>query len=126
MFKKKAPLLAGAAVVAALFAGTAGYTASNTQPPSQVLGYGTTTVSGATATAISYTLSTSGSVVNDVNLTLTGDTSTSNVSVSFNTGNTPSTCGTGTYVSPSTTYTCNVSSLSQATSGITATNVIVN
>lgn len=124
----KRMLVAGAILAGALAAGGAAFTNSNTQPASQVLGYGTTTVSGATVNSIAYNLSADGSNVDTVTLTLAGDTTSSAVSIAFNTGASTS-CGTGTYDgSTATTYTCNNSGANfvQPTSGLTATHVIVN
>jgi len=124
----KRMLVAGVILAGALAAGGAAYTNSTTQPASQVLGYGTTTVSGATVSSIAYNLSADGSNVDTVTLALAGDTTASAVSIAFNSGASTS-CGTGTYDgTSSTTYTCSNggANFSEPTSGLTATHVIVN
>jgi hypothetical protein len=65
--------LLGAVAVAGLVAATgSAFTAGNTIPAS-VAGYGTSTISGATATALSYTLNAEGTQITASALTFTGD-----------------------------------------------------
>lgn len=117
----------GLAVVAA--AGGTAFTNSNTQPATQVVGYGSTTISGATVNSMTYNLNLPGDNVDSVTLVLEGDTTASAVFIGFN-GGTATSCGTGTYslLSTSTTYTCDNggSPFSQTTAGLTSTAVIVN
>ena len=124
--------LLGAAAVAGLVAvGGAAFTASNTQAASQTVGYGSTTISGATVKSMAYNLNAAGDNVDSLTLVLAGDTTSSAVSIGFNGGPTTS-CGTGTLDNPTTptqtTYTCNNAgaNFTQATSALTSTAVVVN
>lgn len=134
----------GALAVAGLIAaGGSAYTDSNTQPATQTVGYGSTTITGATVSSMAYTLSTDGTNVNSVALVLVGDTSTHTVSIGFNTD--PITgCGTGAptgqvtadptadppvaFAAGITTYTCNNAggNFTRLTEGLLATHVVVN
>ena len=113
---------AGIAVIASLAAGGAAFTASNTIPDS-VAGYGSSTISGATATALSYTRSADGSTITAANLTFDGDQSARTVKGGFGSDalsactvgaydegsdSTPATCG-GFTQSAATALTFNVS-----------------
>lgn len=109
--KKLGKALGAIAIAGAVVAGGSAFTDSNTITAGQgeVAGYSTTTVSGVTATAITYTLDGPGANITAVNLTLTGDTTTNDVAYAFNADDL-STCGLGTYDgSTETTYTCAVS-----------------
>jgi hypothetical protein len=119
-------LVGALAVAGALVAGGSAFTNSNSQAASQVVGYGSTTISGATVTSMAYNLNAAGNNVNSVTLVLGGDTTGSNVAIGFNGGATTS-CGTGTF-STNTTYTCNNggSNFSQSTASLTSTAVVVN
>jgi len=113
-------VLAGAAA----FTNSLGYSNSNT-----TVAYGSENVTGATVTSIQYGLSSDGTTVNSVTFVATGDTHGSGASVGFTTsgGNgAMSACGSGSYNSgsDSTTYVC--SGLTQAVSGITATDIVVS
>jgi hypothetical protein len=115
-----------AAAIAAVAAGGSAFTASNTQAASQVVGYGSTTISGATVNSMAYNLNSPGDNVDSVTLVLAGDTTGSAVSIGFN-GGALTSCGTGTF-STNTTYTCDNggSSFSRSTAGLTSTSVVVN
>ena len=117
----------GALAVAGLIAaGGSAYTNSNTMAASQVVGYGSTTISGAVVSSMTYHLNTAGDNVDSVTLVLAGDTSASGVSIGFNGAQTTS-CGVGAFTATFTTYTCNNGgSFSQATADLTSTAVIVN
>jgi hypothetical protein len=97
---------AGIAVIAALAAGGAAFTASNTIPNS-VAGYGSSTISGATATALTYTRSLDGSTITAANLTFDGDQSARAVKAGFG-SDALSACTVGAYDegSDSTPVTC--------------------
>lgn len=116
--------LAGLAV-----AGISAFTASNTFDAGATVpstGYGSTTVTGASVKSLAYNLDATGANVTSATLVLDGDTHTSNVSLSYNGGNSFA-CGTGTVSTGTTTYTCTTPSGSpQTTSGLTSAAVIVN
>jgi hypothetical protein len=119
-----------ATTIAALAAGGSAFTNSNTQQASQVVGYGSTSISGATVSSMGYNLNGPGTNVDSVTLVLAGDTTASAVSMGFNGGATTS-CGTGTFTTGtpgSTSYTCKngASNFVQSTAGLTATSVVVN
>ena len=129
---RKSTKVATAAAVAGLaVAGISAFTASNTFDSGATVpttGYGSTTVTGATVKSLSYNLDATGATVTSATLVLDGDTSASNVSLSYNGGNS-FTCGTGSVSTGTvaTTYTCTTPSGSpQSTSGLTSTAVVVN
>ena len=124
--RKSSKLIGALAIAGIAAAGGTAFTASNTQATSQVVGYGSTTISGATVSSMTYNLSSAGNNVNSVTLVLAGDTTGSAVSIGFN-GGALTSCGTGT-VATDTTYTCDNGGVSftQSTSGLTATAVVVN
>jgi len=127
--RKSTRVLGAVAFAGLVAAGSAAYTDSNAQPASQVVGYGSTTVTGATVNSIQYNLNPAGDNVDSVTLVLAGDTTSSAVSIGFDGGATTS-CGTGTYAGTpgATTYTCNDSgeNFVQATADLTSTAVVVN
>jgi hypothetical protein len=117
-------IVAAAAVVAAVAAGGAAFTAANTIPDS-VAGYGTSTISGATATSLNYTLSADGTTITAADLVFTGDQTARTIKAGF--GTSPlSDCSAGTYdsVNDKTPVTC--SGFSQSTSSASAFNVAVS
>jgi hypothetical protein len=124
--RKSSKLIGALAIAGIAAAGGTAFTASNTQATSQVVGYGSTTISGATVNSMTYNLSPTGDNVNSVTLVLAGDTTGSAVSIGFNGAQTTS-CGTG-VLSTDTTYTCKngVSSFVQPTSALETTAVVVN
>jgi hypothetical protein len=124
--RKSTKLVGALAVAGVVAAGGTAFTNSNTQAAAQVVGYGSTTISGATVSSMAYHLNSAGDNVDSVTLVLAGDTTASAVSIGFNGGATTS-CGTGTFVT-NTTYTCDNggSNFVQSTSGLTSTAVVVN
>jgi hypothetical protein len=66
---KRKRIIAAVAVIGALAAGGAAFTASNGMPSENVAGYGNIQVTGATVTDISNTLSTDGQNITEVVLT---------------------------------------------------------
>ena len=120
-------IAAAVALAGAVAAGGSAFTNSNTQAASQVVGYGSTTISGATVSSMDYNLNASGDNVDSVTLVLAGDTTGSAVSIGFNGGATTS-CGTGTFATGATTYTCDNggSNFARTTAGLTSTAVVVN
>ena len=70
--------------VAALAAGGSAFTASNTVPGS-VAGYGTSTITGATAKSVNYTLNATGTTITDATIVFDGDVSARTVKAGFGT-----------------------------------------
>jgi hypothetical protein len=127
---KSTKVVGALGIAAVVAAGGAAFTNSNTQAASQVVGYGSTTISGATVNSMAYNLNNPGDNVDSITLVLSGDTTGSAVAIGFNGGTTTS-CGTGTFAAGSpgtTTYTCDNggSNFAQPTSGLTSTAVVVN
>ena len=123
---RRTSILAGIALAGALAAGGAAFTATNSMPAGETVGYGTTTVSGATVNAIKYLPNGPGDQINRVDFLLAGDTSALEVRIGFNGGNTVS-CGIGSYDGEGQTgYWCEVLSLAQPTSGLETTAILVN
>jgi hypothetical protein len=79
---KTKKIVLAVAVIAAVAAGGAAFTASNTVPVS-VAGYGQNSVSGADATEIHHTLSADGTHIVSTALTLTGDQTDTIVKAGF-------------------------------------------
>jgi hypothetical protein len=106
----KQKVLGAVALVGLVAAGGKAFTDSNTLPSaSATVGYGSQTISGVTATAISYNTNTAGDTITSMGLVLTGDTTSKTIQIAFNDA-APATCSdAGTYESPSTTYSCTVS-----------------
>src|SRR5690349_640978 len=88
-------IVAGVAAIAALAAGGAAFTASNTVANS-VAGYGTSNITGATATSIKYTLSADGQQINSAAIVFDGDVHTRTVAAGFGTDDL-TTCTVGAY-----------------------------
>lgn len=108
-------MVAVVAVVGALAAGGAAFTASNTVP-NTTAGYGTSSITGATATDIAYTLNADGTEITGATLTFTGDLSNDTVKAGFETNNL-TTCSAPVYDgSTSSTSTCSGYTESTATS----------
>ena len=82
-------------VIGAIAAGGAAFTAANTVPPTTA-GYGTSTISGATATDIAYTLNATGTQITGATITFTGDLSNDTVKAGFET-NSLTTCSAPVY-----------------------------
>lgn len=124
--RKSSKLIGALAIAGIAAAGGTAFTASNTQAAGQVVGYGSTTISGATVSSMHYNLSSAGDNVDSVTLVLAGNTTTSAVSIGFD-GGALTSCGTGTFTT-FTTYTCDNGGVSfvQPTDGLTATAVVVN
>jgi len=80
--RTKSKIIGAAAIVAALAAGGSAFTASNTLPSAVTVGYGTQSVTGATATDIKYTLSADGKTIDSETITFTGDLTSTAITVS--------------------------------------------
>jgi hypothetical protein len=98
-------MVAVVVVIGAIAAGGAAFTASNTVPDTTA-GYGTSHITGATATDIAYTLSADGTAINSVLITFTGDLSNDTVQAGFE-ANSLTTCSAPVYDgTTSSTTTC--------------------
>jgi hypothetical protein len=123
MQRKPLSILAGLAVVGALAAGGAAFTASNTIPDT-VMGFGTSNITGAVATSLTYTRTADGSGITAATLVFTGDISTRTVEAGFN-SNALDTCAAGTFAAGSTTVVCTLGS-TEPTDTATTFNVAVS
>lgn len=81
-FHKKTRIAAAIAVIGAVAAGGAAFTAS-VGLPTNVAGYGTTTVTGGTVTDLNYGLDTTGAYILTANLTFSGDLTGDTVKIGF-------------------------------------------
>ena len=109
-------------VIGAIAAGGAAFTASNTVPPTTA-GYGTSTITGATATDIAYTLNADGTQITDATITFTGDLSNDTVKAGFETSDL-TTCSAPVYNgTTSSTSTC--SGYAESTAASASFNVAV-
>lgn len=124
MYSKSKKVIAGLAVVGAVAASGSAFTASNTVP-SSVAGYGSSTISGATATALNYTLSSDGSTINAANLTFTGDQTGRTVKAGFG-ADALTACTVGTYNATDNKTPVTCSGYSQSTSTSSSFNVAVS
>jgi hypothetical protein len=123
MRNKPRSIVAGLVVIGALAAGGAAFTAGNVIPDT-VMGFGTSNITGATATSLTYTRSADGSTITDATLVFTGDIHLKMVQAGFNT-NALENCAAGTYASPSTTVVCTFGT-PQPTASATTFNVAVS
>lgn len=123
MKRKPLSILAGLAVVGAVAAGSAAFTASNTIPDT-TMGFGTSHITGATATSLTYTRSADGSTITAATLVFTGDLTGNTVMAGFN-ANALDTCATGTLAAGDTTVVCTMST-PEPTAGATTFNVTVS
>ena len=82
MRSKTTKIIGAAAIVAALAGTGAAFTASNTLPPS-VAGYGSSTISGATATSLNDTLAADGATITAAALVFTGDQTGRTIQANF-------------------------------------------
>jgi hypothetical protein len=125
-------LLGGGLVLAALFSGGTAYTAGMTnQPTNQTLGFGSTTVDGATVDSLHYNHDISGSddVISSVDLVLHGNLTTvpvPTVLVGFNFGPESSmySCTPGTFASSATPFNC-VVTRGDTVSSVLSTQILV-
>ncbi|MEA2219850.1 MAG: hypothetical protein QOJ35_2476 [Solirubrobacteraceae bacterium] len=92
---KTSRIVASIAVIGAVAAGGAAFTASNTLPDT-VAGYGSSTISGATVSSLSYVRSSDGATITAANLVIAGDMTGKTVQAAFN-SSALSACTVGTY-----------------------------
>jgi hypothetical protein len=124
MKRKSRRIVAALVLLGALAAGGAAFTNSATIP-NTVAGYGTSNISGATATSLTYTLSADGTQITTANLTFQGDlTSHRTVQAGFDTNNL-STCTIGAYDSTSNTTAVTCSGYTESTAASQTFNVAV-
>ena len=114
MQRKTKRIIGAIVIIAAIAAGGAAFTASNTVPAT-VAGYGTSNISGATVTAMHYTLSADGTRITDASLTFDGDQTGNVVKAGFGTDALTG-CTVGSYDGTSTPATCTGYTQSTATS----------
>jgi hypothetical protein len=124
MTRKTRRILAAVAGIGALAAGGSAFTASNTVPAS-VAGYGSSTISGATATSLNYTLGTDGTTITAADLVFTGDLTGRTVKANFGSAALTA-CSVGTYNSGDDETPVSCTGYTQSTSGATAFNVAVS
>lgn len=109
---KTRTFLGAAALAGVVAASGSAFTASNSLPAADaVRGYGSQSISGVTAEAVTYNMNTAEDTISSVGLVLTGDTTTKTIQIAFNDA-APATCsGAGTFdaVEDDTTYSCTVS-----------------
>lgn len=77
-FNRITRIAAAVAVIGAVAAGGAAFTAGTGQPTTQAVGYGATTVTGGSITGITYQLNAAGDTITTVTLTTTEDLTTAN------------------------------------------------
>jgi hypothetical protein len=123
MHRKPRTILVGLVVVGALAAGGAAFTAANTIPDT-TMGFGTSHITGATATSLTYTRSADGSTITAATLVFTGDISANTVEAGFN-ANALETCAAGTFAAGNTTVVCTMGT-PEPTAGATTFNVAVS
>lgn len=109
----KTKLVGAASIIAALAAGGAAFTDSNTMPTNQHVGFGSVTVTGGTVAHIDYNINaTDASKLDGVNVWVSGDYTSSTVTVQWDNAHSGSptypvvTCTTGAYDSTNTEFTC--------------------
>ena len=108
-------------VIGAIAAGGAAFTASNTIQDSTA-GYGTSNITGATATDVHYTLNSDGTKITTALITFTGDLSSDTVQAGFGT-DALTTCSAPVFAAGSSTTTC--SGYTQDTAASATFNVAV-
>jgi hypothetical protein len=115
-------MVAVVVLIAAIAAGGAAFTASNTIPDT-VAGYGTSHITGADAHTLNYVISSDGTTINEADLSFLGDLTGDVVTAGFNADNLQS-CTVGSYDgSTYTPVTC--AGFIQATTSATSFNVLV-
>jgi hypothetical protein len=123
MQRRTKRIIGAIAVIAAIAAGGAAFTASNTVPDT-VAGYGTSNITGATVTALHYTLNADGTQITDAALTIHGDQSSNIVKAGFG-SDALTTCTLGSYNSGTDTTPATCSGYTQSTATSATFNVAV-
>jgi hypothetical protein len=106
-FNKPTRIVAAIAVIGAVAAGGAAFTAGSALP-TNVAGYDTASVTGGTVSDLNYTLSTDGQYIASASLTFTGDVSADTVGIGFDGYNSGAlqSCVVGAFASGNTSVTC--------------------
>jgi hypothetical protein len=123
MQRRTKRIIGAIAVIAAIAAGGAAFTASNTVPDT-VAGYGTSNITGATVTALHYTLNADGTQITDAALTIHGDQSGNIVKAGFG-SDALTLCTQGSYDSGTDTTPATCSGYTQSTATSATFNVAV-
>jgi hypothetical protein len=110
-FNKTTRIAAAVAVIGAVAAGGAAFTAGNTVP-NTVAGFGSATVSGGTVLSLNYTLSSDGTAIDTATIVFSGDTSGDTASIGFNNGNLTQCAAGSVDGAGNTSYTCTLSGVS--------------
>jgi hypothetical protein len=124
MSGKTKKIVAAVAVIGAIAAGGAAFTASNTVPAS-VAGYGTSNISGATATSLHYTLSANGTTITAADLVFDGDQTNATIKAGFGTDNLTA-CTVGSYDSTADETPVTCTGFTQNTASSATFNVAVS
>jgi hypothetical protein len=103
--KKLGKALGAVAIAGAIAAGGSAFTASNSLPGPTTIGYGTQTITGVTATSVTYNLNATKDKIVSVDLVLVGDTTLKNIELAWGTG-TPFQCDGTPVFTTSTAYSC--------------------
>ncbi|MGZ4185331.1 MAG: hypothetical protein ACXVUE_10860 [Solirubrobacteraceae bacterium] len=123
MQRKTKRIIGAIAVIAAIAAGGAAFTASNTVPDT-VAGYGTSNITGATVTAMHYTLNADGTDITAADLTFQGDQTNNVVKAGFG-SDALSPCTFNSYDSTAHTSSVTCSGYTQPTAASATFNVAV-
>jgi hypothetical protein len=123
MQRRTKRIIGAIVVIAAIAAGGAAFTAGNTVPDT-VAGYGTSNITGATVTALHYTLDADGTHITDAALTFQGDQTGNVVKAGFGT-DALTTCTLGSYDSGTDTTPASCTGYTQSTATSATFNVAV-
>jgi len=122
--RKSIKVLGAVAVAGLVAASGSAFTAANTVPAS-VAGYGTSTISGATATALNYTLAADGATITAAALTFTGNQTGKTIKAGFGTAALTA-CTVGTHDTTANTTPVTCSGYTQSTATSSTFNVAVS
>lgn len=122
--RKSTKVFGALAVAGTVAAGGSAFTASNTIPDT-VAGYGTSNITGATATSLKYTLSADGTQITDAALVFTGDLTGKTVAAGFGSDSLTG-CTVGTYDATGDDTPVSCTGYTQSTATSATFNVAVN
>ena len=108
--KKLGKAFGAVAIAGAIAAGGSAFTASNSVPGPTTIGYGTQSITGVTATSITYNLNATKDKIDSVDLVLVGDTTLKNIELAWGTG-TPAQCDGTPVFTTETAYHCSADGL---------------
>jgi hypothetical protein len=123
MQRKTRRIILAVALIGALAAGGAAFTAGNTIP-NTVAGYGTSNITGATATSLIYTLNGTGDTITAADLVFQGDQTNNTVKAGFGSNNL-TTCTVGAFDSTNNVTPASCTGYSQSTASAATFNVAV-